>query len=119
MYTIPLYSQDKWLINFLRKVNPYFTRIQLDNASRLCQGLMSSMSHKSISAISESLIDTRDQSSLNRFLNESDWGLNVLSMDLNKIKIMEQNRQTSMASKGFINLFKINKLSAMWGLSIQ
>jgi len=102
MYTIPLYSQDKWLINFLRKVNPYFTRIQLDNASRLCQGLMSSMSHKSISAISKSLIDTRDQSSLNRFLNESDWGLDVLSMDLNKIKIMEQNRQTSMASKGFI-----------------
>ena len=101
-YTIPFYSQDKWLTNFLRKVNPYFTRIQLENASRLCQGLISSISHKSISGIAESLIDTRDQSSLNRFLNESDWGLDVLSMDLNKIKIMEQNRQTAMASKGFI-----------------
>ncbi|GAI36407.1 unnamed protein product, partial [marine sediment metagenome] len=71
---IPIHSKDRWLINFIKKINPSFTPIQLENASRLCQGLITSMSHKSISAIASSLIDSRDQSSLNRFLNESDWG---------------------------------------------
>lgn len=102
MRTIPLYSKDRWLIDFISKINPSFTPIQLENASRLCQGVMSSMAHKSISSIAESLIDSRDQSSLNRFLNESNWGCDVISMDLNKIKLMQQNKQTSITSKGNI-----------------
>ena len=102
MRTIPLYSKDRWLMDFIRKINPSFTPIQLENASRLCQGLMSSMAHKSISSIAESLIDSRDQSSLNRFLNENNWGCDVISMDLNKIKLMQQNRQTTFTSKGKI-----------------
>ncbi len=100
--SIPIHSKDRWIINFIKKINPSFTPIQLENASRLCQGLITSMSHKSISAIASSLIDSRDQSSLNRFLNESDWGCDVISMDINKIKVMQQNRQTSFTSKGNI-----------------
>ncbi len=102
MRTIPLYSKDRWLMDFIRQINPSFTSIQIENASRLCQELMSSMPHKSISAIAESLIDSRDQSSLNRFLNESDWGCEVITMEVNKIKLMQQNKQTSITSKGNI-----------------
>lgn len=102
MRTIPLHSADRWLVNFIRKVNPSYTLTQLKNVSRLCQGLISLMSHESISAIADSLIDSRDQSSLNRFLNESDWGCEVFEMDLNKIRVMQLNKQTVFASKGKI-----------------
>ncbi len=83
-------------------VNPAFTNSQLENASRICQGLMSNTAHKSISSITESLIESRDQSSLNRFLNESNWGCDVISMDLNRIALMQQNRQTAFKSGGYI-----------------
>jgi len=102
MYTIPIYSNDPWLINFIKSINPSFTTIQLKNASRICQGLLSSMDHKSIASIAEALVEARDQSSLNRFLNESNWGLNPWEMDANRIKVMQRYKQTSFTSGGSI-----------------
>jgi len=102
MYTIPLFPCDRWLIGFIGKVNPFYSNSQLINASTIAQGLMSSAAHKSISSIAESLIDSREQSSLNRFLTESDWGCEVFSMDLNRIALMQQNKQTAFKSGGYI-----------------
>ena len=102
MCSIPIYSNDRWLINFINRVNPAFTNAQLENSSRLCQGLMSNTAHKSISSITELLIKSRDQSSLNWFLTESDWGCDVVSMDLNRIAVMQRNGQTAFKSGGFV-----------------
>ena len=102
MYTIPIYSYDRWLIEFISKVNPSYTNSQLINASRFSLGLVSSSAHKSISSIAGSLIESRDQSSLNRFLTESDWRCDVISMDLNRIATMQQNKQTAFKSGGYI-----------------
>ncbi len=102
MCSIPIYSNDRWLINFIREVNPAFSNSQLENASRISQGLMSSIDHKSISSIAGLLIESRDQSSLNRFLNESDWECDVVSMDLNRIAVMQKNGQTAFKLGGYI-----------------
>lgn len=83
-------------------VNPSYTRCQLINASRIVQGLLSSSVYKSISSIAGSFIASRDQSSLNRFLTESEWGCDVVSMDLNRIAVMQQHKQTAFKSGGYI-----------------
>lgn len=100
--TFPIFSQDRWLHNFISYVNPEFSDAQLHNASIICQGLLSSLLHKSIASISESLVVSRDQSSLNRFLNESDWGFEISQMDVNRALLMQQHRQTAISSKGVI-----------------
>jgi SRSO17 transposase len=52
--------------------------------------------------MAEHLIDAREQSSLNRFLNESDWGCDIHTMELNKIALMQRYRQTAITSQGSI-----------------
>ncbi|MBD3339168.1 MAG: transposase [Candidatus Lokiarchaeota archaeon] len=102
MQTIPLFTKDRTLHNFLRDVNPAFSDAQLSNAARICQGLVSGLVHKSIYSIAESLLESRDQSSLNRFLTKSDWGCEVEQMDVNRALLMQSYRQTAMTSKGVI-----------------
>lgn len=102
MNSIPIYSNDRWLIDFISKVNPAFTTSQLENTSRMCQGLLSDTIHKSVSSIAGLLIESRDQSTINRFLTESDWGCDVVSMDINRISVMQQNRQTAFKSGGYM-----------------
>ncbi|MBD3197032.1 MAG: transposase [Candidatus Lokiarchaeota archaeon] len=102
--TTPLFVQDSLFQNYLVEINPDFSHPQLLNASRICHGLFSSLSHKSLSSIAESLIISRDQSSLNRFLTESDWGMELVQMDINRALIMQEYRQTAMTSKGVIVL---------------
>lgn len=104
METFPLSIHDKTLRKFLHNVNPNFSDAQLDNAARVCQGLISPLPHTSLSSIARSLLDPRDQSSLNRFLTESDWGAEVQEIERNKVHFMQQHRQTVMTSRGVISL---------------
>jgi SRSO17 transposase len=99
---IPLFTKDRILHNFLRDVNPAFSTAQLSNAARICQGLVSGLVHKSIYSIAELFLVSRDQSSLNRFLTESDWGCELEQMDANRALLMQTYRQTAMTSKGVL-----------------
>ncbi|MGV9141425.1 MAG: transposase [Promethearchaeota archaeon] len=104
METFPLPIYDKTLRKFLHNANPNFSDAQLDNAARVCQGLIAPLPHTSLSSIARSLLEPRDQSSLNRFLTESDWGAEVQGIERNKVLFMQQHRQTAMTSRGVISL---------------
>ena len=99
MQSIPILGQDGVFRNFLSEINPAFSASQLKNALRLCQGLCSSLPHESLSSMADSLLVPLDQSSLNRFLNESDWGCEVRQLDINRLHLMQKNRQTAFKKK--------------------
>ncbi|MHA1395560.1 MAG: transposase, partial [Promethearchaeota archaeon] len=88
------------LRNFLSEINPAFFASQLKNALRHCQGLCSSLPHKSLSSMANSLLAPLDQSSLNRFLNECNWGCEVRQLDINRLHLMQKNQQTAFKKKG-------------------
>ncbi|MHA1726322.1 MAG: hypothetical protein ACTSXH_16035 [Promethearchaeota archaeon] len=90
MQSIPILGQDEVLRNFLSEINPAFSASQLKNAIRLCQGPCSSLPHESISSMADSLLVPLDQSSLNRFLNESNWGCEVRQLDINRLHLMQK-----------------------------
>ncbi|MFO8020508.1 MAG: transposase [Promethearchaeia archaeon] len=102
MQTIPMQAQDPWLMTYLNKINPAFTESQLKNASRICQGLASSHPHKSIVSMTNSFIDAPDQSTVNRFLTESEWHMEPHEIDLKKIGLMQQHRQTGFKDGGLL-----------------
>ena len=98
MSTVPIHPNDRFLTDFMHKVIPSLTDIQLRNISAICLGLLSSIPDKSISSISRALIIPKDQSNLNRSLTESDWGCEITSIDLNKVQLLQQYKQTRFKS---------------------
>ena len=74
----------------MREINHAFSQPQLKNAARLIQGLYSSLAHKFLNPITIALLDPLDQSNLNRFLNESDWGREIRELDINRMLLMLQ-----------------------------
>lgn len=104
MNTIPLQSKDRLLMKYLRNVAPSLTCGQLENVSALCLGLLAPIPHKSISAISQALLTPKDQSNLNRTLTTSNWGCEMLSIELNEIRFFQKYKQTRFKSGGFIIL---------------
>ena len=98
--TIPLLGKDKMLEGFLREINPAFSHPQLKNTTRFIQGISSSLAHKSLNSIANALLDPLDQSSLNRFLNDSDWGCEIRELDINRMYLMQKQRQTAFSQKG-------------------
>ena len=102
MSTVPIHPNDRFLTDFMHKVIPSLTDIQLRNISAICLGLLSSIPDKSISSISRALIIPKDQSNLNRSLTESDWGCEITSIDLNKVQLLQQYKQTRFKSRGYI-----------------
>jgi SRSO17 transposase len=102
MQITPLFVQDTLFQNFLAEINPEFTSTQRINASRICHGLLSPLPHTSLSSIADALLTPRDQSSLNRFLTESDWGVETEQMDVNRARFMQKYRQTAIRSKGIL-----------------
>lgn len=104
MSTTPLQPKDKLLMNFLADVIPSLSRSQLENVSAICLGLLAAIPHKSLSAISRALLSSKDQSTLNRALTASDWGCETRSIELNKIELFQEHKQTRFKSGGFIIL---------------
>jgi len=62
----------------LKQFKPCFTKPQFRNFSTYILGLVASEGKKNIDAINRSFMDSRDQSTLNRFLTASPWSIQRL-----------------------------------------
>jgi len=102
MNTIPLHPNDRFLRAFIRKIIPSLTATQSKHISSICLGLLAGIPHKSISSISRALLIPKDQSNLNRSLTESDWGCEIPLIDLKKVQLMQQYKQTCFKSGGYL-----------------
>jgi hypothetical protein len=63
------------LKRLLEQFKPCFTKPQFRNFSTYILGLVASEGKKNIDAINRSLMDSRDQSTLNRFHTASPWSI--------------------------------------------
>ena len=102
MNTVPLLPNDRFLIDFLHEIIPSLKAPQLENITSTCLGLLASIPHKSISSFSRALLIPKDQSNLNRSLTESDWGCEIPLIELNKVRVMQQYKQTCFKSGGYL-----------------
>ncbi|MHA1336301.1 MAG: transposase [Promethearchaeota archaeon] len=115
MCTVPIHPNERFLTDFIHKVIPTLTDIQLRNISAICLGLLSGIPDKSISSMSRALIIPKDQSNLNRSLTGSNWGCETAAIDLNKVRLLQQYKQTRFKSGGyFIIDDSLVKKSGMW-----
>jgi hypothetical protein len=83
----------------LEKYQPYFSKPQFQNFSTYTMGLITCEGKKNIQAINRTFMDTKDQSSLNRFLTQSPW--NMQTIQNKRLSLANQYLHVSQKPQGY------------------
>ena len=84
----------------LEKFRPCFSRPQFRNFSTYILGLVACEGRKNVDAINKCFVESRDQSTLNRFLTASPWSLQRL--ETQRLAMVRENIQVPEGSIGFL-----------------
>ena len=86
----------------LEQYKPCLSKPQFKNFSTYTIGLVTCEGRKTIQAINQSFMNTKDQSSLNRFLTKSPWSLENLQDK--RLSLAKQNLHGTQGSMGYLLL---------------
>ncbi len=95
-------SIDDVMEELLEKYRPCFSKPQFQNFSTYTVGLITCEGKKNIQAINRTFMDTKDQSSLNRFMTQSPW--NLERVQNKRLSIAEEGLPASQGSTGYFIL---------------
>lgn len=90
------------LEELLEQYRSCFSEPQFENFSTYTVGLITCEGRKTIQAINRTFMDTKDQSSLNRFLTQSPW--NLQSVQNKRLAIATEKLQDCNKSVGYVLL---------------
>jgi hypothetical protein len=93
---------DDVMEELLEKYRPCFSKPQFQNFSTYTVGLITCEGKKNIQAINRTFMDTKDQSSLNRFMTQSPW--NLERVQNKRLSIAEEGLPASQGSTGYFLL---------------
>ncbi len=88
------------LDGFLEKYRPCFSKPQFQNFSTYTMGLITCEDKKNIQAINRTFMDTKNQSSLNRFLTQSPW--NVQAVQTKRLSLANQYLNAAQNPQGYL-----------------
>lgn len=86
----------------LEQYRPFFSKPQFQNFSTYTIGLITCEGKKNIQAINRTFMDSKDQSSLNRFLTESPW--NMQSVQNKRLSLANESLFRAKCSAGYFLL---------------
>ena len=86
---------------FFQKLEPLFSKPQQNHFINFVLGLIGS-DDKQVSSISHSLVKGVDQSSMNRFLNLSDWDPILVKNQI--LEFLDQDKRTATNDSGILIL---------------
>jgi len=84
----------------LEQFRPCFSRPQFRNFSTYILGLVACEGRKNVDAINRCFVESRDQSTLNRFLTASPWSLQ--RFETQRLAMVRENLQVPEGSIGFL-----------------